>query len=1409
MDSERAHDESARHPRWIMPVLLVAAVAYLGWRLATIVTDPSIAAAALWVVEVLAWIGVAAFLLRVGHPYRPAVGGPVADVPATTVVVVLAAGRTEAALERTLASLDSGADAPAVLVVDDSVRTGVSTLARASGATVIPAAGPGPAAGAVALVNVVPDDAAVVVVEAGSLLAAGALHALVAPMADPAVGAVQGALDWADPATITVHGPSRDGLGVLISRQAPAAGSAGVAPILGDGFALRADALPVIGPHSTDLTIALASAGRIVRFVETPVVYRPRPSSAAQWRATRSAQVADTCRSARSAFRAPDLSFPSRIRIAAGAGDVASAYARIGFVAVLVATLLSGSVPVPGPLAPTLLAAATLWAFATGAVHLAVAPVLLVGDRLRLGWHRLDADLFGPFTRASRADATPGRLRSLLSFPISVLALLAVDAAAFVRGLTLVRPSLVPAIPTSLERATIGVVTLGVLALLVDSLRIFVARPDARLDLRVPARVAALVGTLPAELRDLSPTGAGMISTEALPQGTAVQLRFTLPDGTELAVDGRVARVDVVATADGSTAHHLGLQFGAMEPETHRGLVRYVATTAPGAAKAASAGALPRASSVPVPRSLLRFASVMAMIVACTSLIAAPAVAAPATTTHFTGTVSGPSGPLAGACVSAVSSDWQWWTAISDSSGGYTLDVPPGAYRFQLRDCSPGAVPGSSIRLAGGWWSATGLQTSSGATSVVGGDGQTDTLADVTLPEGGWITGAAQDANGAPLDGICVTPVSSLHDWDGGTTTPSNGGPAGTFETATLLPGSYRLAVNDCSGRADPFARGWVSGDGTTVSPFESGAKVFAVAGTGLAIGTFTLPFGTRIAGTVHDDTGAPAAGICVSANGPNWSWVGGGNTGPDGSYTTDVLPAGDWVLSFSDCNRPQTLVSTLFNGTPTGTTDFDAATRVHTDGSTPRLDGYDQTMRRGGTASGTVHTTSGPQANVCVNAVRTSGNDNWDWIAGTQTGPDGSFSLGPIPSGDFAIHTDACNNTSAVLGGFYTGPGTRADRDGTHAATLTVSPDSPITGLDVTVEIGAKLSGTVTGGGAPLADACVATLDPTTGATDSTRTGSDGTWSTVVPQGSYLVQANGCRPERRFANRFLGGSAEPAGARTVATAPGDTITGLDIDLPTENAGALKGRLTTSNGPAHPACVVVVAPDTEPIALGQTASDGAFDLGSLNPGSYLVGFAGCDFPDNGFPSGITDPTDPSVTYPLQWSSGRTITRDSLWLQPAWVTITADGTTDLGTICLQPCTVADPPATALPADPTTPPPVTGTPGGFTADPPPPTGTGFPQSASSASTQTLATHAIAPAPPAAVVAAARAQDVKITAAAADVQVISGHAQAASAARSDATDGTGGGSGSWWWLFVLSAAIAAVAAGVPWLRSRSATG
>lgn len=144
----------------------------------------------------------------------------------------------------------------------------------------------------------------------------------------------------------------------------------------------------------------------------------------------------------------------------------------------------------------------------------------------------------------------------------------------------------------------------------------------------------------------------------------------------------------------------------------------------------------------------------------------------------------------------------------------------------------------------------------------------------------------------------------------------------------------------------------------------------------------------------------------------------------------------------------------------------------------------------------------------------------------------------------------------------------------------------------------------------------------------------------------------------------------------------------------------------------------------------------------------------------------------------------------------------------GTIRLHPCTQPTDPLPIVPPDPqvpggTTVTPVTGEPRGFVTESPPVTATPFPQSASSASTEDLATRAIAPAPPAAVV-----KDAMVKAARTDnvsTRVFSGHARSAMDGRSDPSGGNT--PGSWWWLFVLAAAIAAVASGVPWLRGRSA--
>ena len=171
------------------------------------------------------------------------------------------------------------------------------------------------------------------------------------------------------------------------------------------------------------------------------------------------------------------------------------------------------------------------------------------------------------------------------------------------------------------------------------------------------------------------------------------------------------------------------------------------------------------------------------------------------------------------------------------------------------------------------------------------------------------------------------------------------------METDALLPGQYRIHFNDCSGQAEPIAQGFLGPDGTSLVPFQDDGKVFDLAGSPVDLGTITLSRGTRLTGTVHDDTGAPIGSVCVGVQSQNWNWVGGGWTGPDGSYVTDPLLPGTWVITFQDCRNPRLVMNTLWTGTDAVVNDINAATPIAVTGDSAQQGPYDQVMRIGGTA--------------------------------------------------------------------------------------------------------------------------------------------------------------------------------------------------------------------------------------------------------------------------------------------------------------------------------------------------------------------------------------------------------------------------------------------------------------------------
>ena len=639
-----------------------------------------------------------------------------------------------------------------------------------------------------------------------------------------------------------------------------------------------------------------------------------------------------------------------------------------------------------------------------------------------------------------------------------------------------------------------------------------------------------------------------------------MHLHFELPGQ-----DNPIDLVITTARIEGEGSERLvGVEFGRLDPITRTALLRYVAKNPPVREEALpAASAFPRIATMPVPRPVLRFASVMTVIVVTTALFVGTAVAAPTSEGFLTGTVSGPSGPIANICVSAQSDNYNWAGTQTDDSGSFTLPVASDTYRIQYRDCRSGA----SERLMTGWWSPNGVVNANDAARVTVADGETLPGFDVTLQPGGWFTAMLLDAAGSPLDGICINPVSvATGNWDGGQRSPAPGGVAGSVETDALLSGQYRIHFNDCSGQAEPIAQGFLGPDGTSLVPFQDDGRIFDVAGSPVDLGTITLSRGTRLTGTVHDDAGAPIESVCVGVQSQNWHWVGGGWTGPDGSFITDPLLPGTWVLNFQDCRNPRSVMNTLWTGTDAVVNDINAATPIVVNGDSAPA----RSVRPGDAhrrhAVRCRHQRQRPDLEcVCERPdhrrQQLAMARGYTQRAGRNIHPRAGRRRERRHPGRPVLERGSDRQRRVRRSRRTTHARLRARRRGSvsrrprHIADLVLRP-----------QLGTNLAGTVTGNGAPLGEVCVSALDPATGMVDGRYTQGDGRWAMTVPPGSYVVQAIDCSPGRNYAGRFSVDAAAPSGATPVVADGSQSYTSLDINLVQGAASSITGRIVTGNG---------------------------------------------------------------------------------------------------------------------------------------------------------------------------------------------------------------------------------------------------
>ena len=360
------------------------------------------------------------------------------------------------------------------------------------------------------------------------------------------------------------------------------------------------------------------------------------------------------------------------------------------------------------------------------------------------------------------------------------------------------------------------------------------------------------------------------------------------------------------------------------------------------------------------------------------------------------------------------------------------------------------------------------------------------------------------------------------------------------------------------------------------------------------SISAVAAPSGTgSISGHVVDSLGNPLSGICVGVEaGPEVQSDG------SGAYSVTGLSTGVYKLRFRDCNPTAQYVTQWY----LGHAESSGADQLPvTDGADLSL--ADVTIERGASVSGTVTDTHGaPLGNICADANVQSGN-NYNWIGGAVTAPDGTYTIGLLPATDVRIHFRDCSSSN-YLDQWYDG---QTGPDSSQPIVLSTGADRP--GVNAQLAQGVVVAGRVTDAqGNPISGINVNVNPTENGSSAWGQTGSDGRYTTsALPAGTYRVQFQDSSSNAKWASQYWNGkqTRNVATVLTIATGSGPVRSGVNATL---TAGAsISGTVTAPNGaPAADMCAtaIVDTPDgPDWLASTNTASDGRYTLTGL-PGDH-------------------------------------------------------------------------------------------------------------------------------------------------------------------------------------------------------------
>ena len=466
--------------------------------------------------------------------------------------------------------------------------------------------------------------------------------------------------------------------------------------------------------------------------------------------------------------------------------------------------------------------------------------------------------------------------------------------------------------------------------------------------------------------------------------------------------------------------------------------------------------------------------------------------------------------------------------AITNADGAYTVDgLAAGSYRLLF------TKPDSSYvtQYLGGSTSAAN------ATILKVALGDALTGKDTVLVAGASISGTVKDTAGNPLEAVEVFALSDpcCSNYNSVLTAAD-----GSYRLDALPADSYKIQFSQWD---SPFVTQFFGGSTSS----EAATSLKVALGDALTGKDVTLFTGASISGVITDSSGNPIEGVSVTAE-PSPCCSGGrgyAQTAADGSYKVQALNTGAYVLSFSKSGSQY--VSRYLGGSSSS-----AGATVLTVILSDALTGKDAILLTGASISGVVTDPSGnPIEDIYVIADSSpccSADGGF-----TQTAADGSYRLDGLAAGPYTVQFRKAGSpyASQYLGGSLSS---------TTATVVTVALGDAVTGKNITLVLGASISGTVTDtSGKPISDVFV-TADslPCCSDLSGAMTAEDGSYTVDgLAPGSYTLLFS--KQDSSYLSRFLSNSDSPSVATVVNVVAGDALTGKDVTL---SATGVSGRLS-------------------------------------------------------------------------------------------------------------------------------------------------------------------------------------------------------------------------------------------------------